>query len=259
MNLTKELSARRRCRKRPSSVRFVEGYAVADVESAKQIRLCGLRLANRDMVQPNWGRVQDVESREYANSFQQGDIDLEAVDNWSYSYVSEFSLPRHGSHRLPPESVDLDAELQGIISAFGNASLSSVVVRIAQSADGRKRLRLFQSWLSDAAGEATDSPSNVTVLEQLEGFVEQIDGSTAFVSLTSEHGEELRGEYPAEQLLAKGIEERRRFRVRTIESDGSVHVSIDPIDEFPISLDEEKAIHQRLDELLADDELDGDY
>jgi hypothetical protein len=270
MSLTKELrfSAKPRHWKRAAITRVIyPGYSGADalvnadVESSKQIRLQGQRLASRDNVQPNWGRVQDVASREYANAFQLADIVVDSINDWvdSFRYVV-YSL-QHCSFQSPQREVELDEELQDIISAFGNTSCQTLVRKIAQSPEGHNRLRLVKRWLSEAPSDAAPeaSPSRATVLEQLEGRVEQIDGSMAFVSLKSEHGEEFYGEYPAEELLAKGIGERRRFRVETIEIDGKVRVSIDAIPDQPVPADEEDDINRRIDELLADDELDGDY
>jgi len=50
------------------------------------------------------------------------------------------------------------------------------------------------------------------ILESFEGYVDQVEGDTAYVRLKSrEHGDVLYGEYSAAELLEKGIEEQSRF------------------------------------------------
>src|SRR5947209_3461046 len=68
-----------------------------------------------------------------------------------------------------------------------------------------------------------------TVLEEFVGFVDQIDGDVAYVTLTPETGEKLYGEYPAAELKARGIHERRRFRCRTIDAGTRVEFDLEPI------------------------------
>jgi hypothetical protein len=101
--------------------------------------------------------------------------------------------------------------------------------------------------------------TKAVVLERLDGFVEQIEGPTAYVTLKSQHGDELTGEYAADELAAKGITEGRRFRCETVEVDGAVRVLFEAVPDEPVTEDEEDAISGRIDGLLQDDELDGDY
>jgi len=97
------------------------------------------------------------------------------------------------------------------------------------------------------------------VLERLEGFVEHIEGPTAYVTLKSHNGDELTGEYAADELAAKGITEGRRFRCETVEIDGDVRVLFEAVPDEPVTEDEEDAISGIIGELFQDDELDGDY
>lgn len=100
---------------------------------------------------------------------------------------------------------------------------------------------------------------SATVLESFRGFVHGIDGDTAFVTLTSDTGEELIGEYPARELEAIGIRERRRFICQTVKADGEVEVRFQSIPDIEVTPEEEAAIHRELDELISGGELDGDY
>jgi hypothetical protein len=91
------------------------------------------------------------------------------------------------------------------------------------------------------------------VLEAFEGFVEEIDGDTAYVTLTSKHGDRLAGRYSASALLEKGISERRRFVCRTLQLGDEVRVVIEPIPERHLSESEEAAIYSRIDRMFPDD------
>ncbi len=56
------------------------------------------------------------------------------------------------------------------------------------------------------------TPEAQAVLESFDGWVDSIDGDTAFVTLESRaNGDILQGEYSASELLAKGIGEQCRF------------------------------------------------
>jgi hypothetical protein len=249
-----------------------ESFTV-NIVNAKQIRLQGQRLSSRDFVQPNWGRVQAVASDEYARALLVAYVPVEEeVVDLTTSFAEALLVPHHGSIRTRQEpetsrdrlAIALKKQLEGIVSAFDVASIRAVVVRLSEASDDHARLRVVRQWLDDVENrqqivEASNEgfTSRGTVLERLEGFVEQIEGSTAFVTLKSEHGEELYGEYPAADLLAKGIQERRCFRCETVELDGQVRVSFEAIPDREAP-DEEDAINRRIDKLLVDDELDGD-
>jgi hypothetical protein len=97
------------------------------------------------------------------------------------------------------------------------------------------------------------------VLETFEGFVDQIVGDVAHVTLTSEYGDTLYGEYLAADLACKGIEERSRFKVVTVEVNGTVRVDIEPIPDRELTADEERAIQEEIEQQLGTDEPDNDY
>ncbi len=97
------------------------------------------------------------------------------------------------------------------------------------------------------------------VLEELEGFVDQIEDGMAFVTLTSKTGQELIGEYKADELLALGIQEGRRFKCRTICIANCVTVEFEAIPDINISAAEEANIQQEIRELTSGGIFDGDY
>jgi hypothetical protein len=110
-------------------------------------------------------------------------------------------------------------------------------------------------WL---AGAHAMPPKDV-LLESFEGFVDQIDGGTAYVTLKSEHGDTLHGVYPAAKLAELGIKERRRFTCRTIERGGRVEVDLTAIPEMDVTPEDQQAIADRITKIFGLGSLEGDY
>jgi hypothetical protein len=91
-------------------------------------------------------------------------------------------------------------------------------------------------------------------LEEFVGFVDQIDGDMAYVTLTSQTGETLYGEYPASELKARGIHERRRFKCRTIDAGSHVEFDLEPIPDREVSEERERAIRDDIRKSLGDND-----
>ncbi|HWL08246.1 MAG TPA: hypothetical protein VNQ76_07575 [Planctomicrobium sp.] len=98
------------------------------------------------------------------------------------------------------------------------------------------------------------------VLEEFEGFVEKFEGGVAHVTLKTQTGETLYGEYPAVELKTNGIRERRRFKCWTVERGSSVDFMMQPIPDRELSNDRVRQIDDWLQESLGDDDaLQNDY
>lgn len=122
-----------------------------------------------------------------------------------------------------------------------------------------KKLVLTYAHSLFGRDEAVRKPQQSIVLERFTGFVDRVDGDVAYVTIKSDHGETILGEYSASELAKLGIFERRRFECRTIQVDGSVRVDMNAIPDIPISWEENAAIDREIDDLLDGDDLDGDY
>lgn len=96
-----------------------------------------------------------------------------------------------------------------------------------------------------------------TVLESFVGVVDRIDDGTAFVTLTSNSGEELLGEYSAAELTQRGIQERRRFTCQTVLRNGKVGVRFEPIPELEWTTNDEESLNCELNDLISGGELDA--
>jgi hypothetical protein len=98
------------------------------------------------------------------------------------------------------------------------------------------------------------------VLEEFEGFVEKFDNDVAHVTLKTKSGEIFYGEYPAIELKAQGIRERRRFKCWTVEVGPSVEFVMEPIPDRELSEERERQIDEWLQKSLGDDDApQNDY
>lgn len=248
----------------------------ARADDPKQIRLEGQRFSDKKNVQANWGRIQAVETEAYADFFQQTvPVDDKGVLGsgklyaafWDVLYADVLDVSCAHESKAPPRDRQLAWIVEELTDVPAVSDLAVMRLKVQlRDADARDKLQVIRRWIDLVAPQGLqfvhdlqEITTDGTVLEEFEGFVDQIDDDTAYVTLKSEHGEILYGEYSAGELSAKGITERRRFRCKTIEEDGEVRVVFEAVPDVPVSKEEEDAIDQRIDELLADDDLDGDY
>jgi hypothetical protein len=98
------------------------------------------------------------------------------------------------------------------------------------------------------------------VLEEFEGFVDKFDGEVAHVTLKTSSGETFYGEYPAAELKAQGIRERRRFKCWTVEMGPRVEFVMEPIPDQQLSEERERQLDEWLRKSLGDDDApQNDY
>lgn len=98
------------------------------------------------------------------------------------------------------------------------------------------------------------------VLEAFEGFVDKFDNGVAHVTLKTESGETFYGEYPAAELKAQGIRERRRFKCWTVEVGPSVEFVVEQIPDRELSEERERQLDEWLRKSLGDDDApQNDY
>lgn len=90
------------------------------------------------------------------------------------------------------------------------------------------------------------------VLEVLDGFVDQITEGMAYVTLKSQFGDVLHGEYPASELNRRGILEGRGFRCITVETNGKVIANIEAVPERKLTPAEQLSLFEEADKQLGD-------
>lgn len=97
------------------------------------------------------------------------------------------------------------------------------------------------------------------VLEELDGFVDHIDGDKAYLTLIDKTGKEFLGEYSSEKLINLGIFERRKFKVQVVETDGVCKVELSPLPIKKLTVEQFYQITKELELLLTDDDLKDTY
>jgi hypothetical protein len=101
-----------------------------------------------------------------------------------------------------------------------------------------------------------DNETEGEVLDTFEGFVEKIEGDTAYVTLTSKSGPELVGKIPVAELARKGIKERRRFILRTIKvAPGMVRIDLIAVPDIPLTEEDRIRIDAMILQGIGDDDV----
>jgi len=244
----------------------------ATMDAPKAFWQQGLGLSARESLQQNWGRIQAEAQEQYSLTLKRPTARTRAASTGG-KLVRLVVVSRHGKiGRSRPRARDkqviqaIQDELAAMMAAIGDVPLGQLAEGLQEASELQEKLALVRSWLDIVeAGvrhpRKAPSPTvtKSVVLERLDGYVHQIEGGTAFVTLKSQHGDELTGEYAADELAASGITEGRRFGCETVEVDGAVRVLFEAVPDEPVTEDEEDAISGRIGELFQDDELDGDY
>ena len=103
-------------------------------------------------------------------------------------------------------------------------------------------------------------PSAAIIGESFEGYVDQVDGDTAYVTLESrEFGDVLHGEYSAALLLQKGIEEQTRFLCKTIKLGETTRIEFEALPDVEVTNEEVRAIADRIDRAFPRDDSGIEY
>lgn len=97
------------------------------------------------------------------------------------------------------------------------------------------------------------------ISERFEGFVESLEGDVAYISLESEHGDRLHGPYPADELAARGVGERDRFRLTLIDAGESVRFEIQLIPAKFVPAERQREIQDEIERALDGYHADDDY
>ncbi len=141
-------------------------------------------------------------------------------------------------------------------------ALLRMVLRVRYRREQLNQLKELRSFATQEIGRLSgrnERANEMTVLEELDGYVDQIEDGSAFVTLTSKSGEELIGEYPANELASIGIRECRRFKCQSVIIDGRPDVRFQAIPDAEITSDEANLINREIRELTSGEYFDGDY
>jgi hypothetical protein len=98
---------------------------------------------------------------------------------------------------------------------------------------------------------AIPSAESAAVLETFDGFVDRIEGGTAFVTLQSRiNGDVEEGTYPAAELAKLGIHEQSCFLAKTVESESGTHVVFQAVPDEPLPAEVVREIESKIDRAL---------
>ena len=118
----------------------------------------------------------------------------------------------------------------------------------------------LREFLQRVVPRSTTAPQvDYRVLQRFEGFVEKVEGDLAFVTLDNGLGERLSGPYPADELAAKGVRERDRFVLTTVEHGDSVRFDILPVPRRTVTADRRRQIRDEIERELGGYTPGDDY
>ena len=120
------------------------------------------------------------------------------------------------------------------------------------------RSPLLRNLLNEAS-ETRQAREDATVIEELKGYVEEIDGDTAYVRLESPEGEILYGQYPAAELDANGIRERRSFLCRVTRTRSGLGVQFQASRDAVLSEGDVERIWREVDAALGTEDSDDAF
>ncbi|WP_406698245.1 hypothetical protein V5E97_05250 [Singulisphaera sp. Ch08] len=115
--------------------------------------------------------------------------------------------------------------------------------------DPSKVVLLLKKAIQSFESSKAPQVESKTVLESFDGYVDSIDGDTAYVTLESRsNGDILYGEYSAQELLARGIHEQTRFLCETVKGGGAGRVHFAPLPKIEVTDEEARAIAEEMRE-----------
>ena len=86
-----------------------------------------------------------------------------------------------------------------------------------------------------------------TVLETFDGYVDSIEGESAYVTLESrDNGDVLYGEFPASDLLGKQISEQTRFLCETVKTDNGSRIDFRALPKIEVTDEEVRSIAEKM-------------
>ena len=228
-----------------------EEISVPPPVDSKILFLESAKLPRSDRLQTNIGRVlHSLRSRDVRHRINEPAEKVEF--DWVWTVPAE-TLVREAKIAHRPEDWQILAETARLLSRLISGQQSG------QQPEDRQILAETARLLSRFISGHLNAPREV-VLESFEGFVDQVEGDTAYVRLKSrEHGDVLYGEYPASQLLEKGIEEQGRFLCETVKVDGTTRVDMQAIPSVPATDEQLRAIEEKIDRVLPRDDPGIEY
>lgn len=155
------------------------------------------------------------------------------------------------SEKATPANIEkLRKSLEEILLALGMPT-----VPVPSRADESEVLSILKKALVAIESRKSPAVEPRTVLESFDGYVDSIDGDTAYVTLVSRsNGDVLYGEYSAQELLSRGIQEQTRFLCETVKGGGAGRVHFAPLPKNQVTDEEARAIAEEMREAFPGDD-----
>jgi type VI secretion system ImpB/VipA family protein len=116
---------------------------------------------------------------------------------------------------------------------------------------GSERQRQIETSSVPTRGDLYPRVEDAAVLETFDGFVDRIEGDTAFVTLQSRaNGDVEEGTYPASKLADVGIHEQSSFLFKTVSAGDAIRLVLEPAPPESLSDEVVREIDAQIDELL---------
>ncbi len=195
-------------------------------------------LPNSDDILVNFGRVLHHHRNNLVHHAQ-GSLILRAQIN-----------PVSPEKPASPDIEKLRRSLDELFQALGTPTAG-----IPLHADTSEIVSILKNALLSIESRKTTKIEPRTVLESFDGYVDSIDGDTAYVTLESRlNGDVLFGEYSASELLARGICEQTRFLCETVKGGGGGRVHFAPLPKNQVTDEEARSIAKEMREAFPGDD-----
>ena len=111
----------------------------------------------------------------------------------------------------------------------------------------REALAFLRKALETIQSATTTVIETRTVLETFDGYVDSIEGESAYVTLESrDTGDVLYGEFPTSDLLGKKIAEQTRFLCETVKTENGSRIDFRALPKIEVTDEEVRSIAEKM-------------
>lgn len=211
---------------------------------SKRLFLASAKLPHSDRLQVNFARLVRNFCAHMVAWHEVGHIGLA---HHKSSLRFEFHEVQH--HVPPPES-------EKDVVIFKSARLLSEI----SDRPEQELVVLMRKLVSEITSQTAAAKVEEKVLESFLGYVDHVEGDTAYVRLKSrEHGDILYGQYPASELAFKGISEQTRFLCETVKVGESTRLDLKALPDVEVTEEELRAIEEKIDRVIPRDDPGIEY
>jgi hypothetical protein len=159
----------------------------------------------------------------------------------------QFAVRRFGTMSTNDLANSVGVSIDALVKLFDD--LRSDLSNVVPPSNAEKAVEILRSYLEKHA--AIQSIDQEVVLETFDGFVDRIEGETAFVTLQSRaNGDVEEGTYPASELAKMGIHEQSCFVFKTVNLGNAIRPVFEPVPQKPLADEVLREIDSKIDQVL---------